>query len=182
MDSRPKGMTLIETTIGISIFIIATLIILSLFIFHTQLYKVQEAESTIKIHSALFTKHFQETGKTAKTIYATQMIGGISRTSSSSTIIFQLPALDISNNVILSVYDYIAFYRDGSNLYMETEADVAGQRRDIKRKISDKVSELFFRYNTSIPSSATSANAYLYLVSDTSNNTINTTIRLRNKE
>lgn len=175
------GFTLLETIIATSIFVVVALVVGTLFIYHTQIYKSQEKISSFKLQKSLFSKHLRTIGESAKAVSASYNIGGNLRTSASSTIVFQVPAIDASGDIIENTYDYIALYREGANLFMETEADPASQRKDIKQKVADSVDTLFFRYDSPVPASSNSLNGYLYLKSNKAKDSVNVGVFLRNK-
>ncbi|MBU1180072.1 type II secretion system GspH family protein [Patescibacteria group bacterium] len=177
-----SGFTLIETLLAISIFVVASIIIGSLFISHSKLYGMQEAAGSMKLYKTMFAKHLGETGEAAIIVSPAQTIGGIPYTSTSSTVIFKLPGLDASGDIINGVYDYVVFYRDTNTLFMETDADASSQRKDIKQKVAGKVDNLIFKYDTASPANAGLVNGYLYLKSGTAEDAVSVSVYLRNKE
>ena len=176
-----KGFTLIETLVAMTIFVVASIIIGSLFVSHTRLYKVQEAVGTMKLHKTLFSKHLQKIGGMAKAIIPSGTIGGILYTSSSSTVVFQIPSINANSDTIPNTYDYVAFYRESNNLYMETNADAKSQRKNIKQQISGSIDSLIFRYDNAIPANAGLISGELYLKSGTQRDKIGVSVYLRNK-
>ena len=176
-----KGFTLIETLIAISILVVASIIIGSLFVSHSKLYVMQEQAGSMKIQKTLFAKHLQEKGGAAKSVIASRTFSSIPRTSSTSTVIFQIPAIDASGDIISGTYDYIVFYCESDNLFMETDADALSNRKDIKQKVAGKVDSVTFRYDNSVPASAKIVSGYLYMKSGTAEDEIGVSVYLRNK-
>jgi prepilin-type N-terminal cleavage/methylation domain-containing protein len=182
--SLPKGgFTIIETIITLSIFAIVSIIIASLYIYHSNLYRIESADAGIKTQKTIFIKNFRETAEAASAIAAEMTIGGTPHVSSSSTAIFKISSVDADGNIISNKFDYIVFYKTANNLYMETGADPASQRKNLQRKLSDKTDSLIFRYNAAVPSSASLITASLTLkAGELFQDTISSSASLRNKQ
>ena len=178
---KQRGFTIVETVIAISIFVVSSIVIVSLFIYHTKLFKIEESLSSLKINKSLFTRNFGEAGMSASAVVASQTIGGNPYASSSSTIIFKIPAVDADGDLLANYYDYIVFYRSGSNVFMETEAAFGSREKSGQKLLTSAAENLIFRYNTAAPADAGSVEAFLYLKSESSQDLISTAVFLRNK-
>ncbi|MCG2693920.1 prepilin-type N-terminal cleavage/methylation domain-containing protein [Candidatus Parcubacteria bacterium] len=179
---KRSGLTLIEVVVSISIFVVTIIVISSLFIYHSKLFSLQESAGSLKLQKTLFVKRFREAAEPAKAITPSKTIGGHLYTSSSSTIIFQIPAIDASDNIINETYDYIAMYRENTDLFIETDADALSQRKDIKQKLANTAVNLIFRYDASTPADASLVNGYLKLEGNNASDEITVSTYLRNKE
>ena len=100
-----KGMTVIETVIATSVFMMASIIIVSLFVSHTQLFRIQEEVGSLKLNKTIFTKQFRETGEAASAVAPSYSIGGALYNSSTSTIIFKVPGIDETGTNIENQFD-----------------------------------------------------------------------------
>ena len=136
----------------------------------------------MKLYKTMFAKHLGETGGAAVVVSPAKTIGGTPYASTSSTVIFKLPGLDASGDIINGVYDYVVFYRDADALFMETDADALSQRKDIKQKVAGEVDNIIFKYDTASPANASLINGYLYLKSGTAEDEVSVSVYLRNKE
>ncbi|MFH1193797.1 MAG: prepilin-type N-terminal cleavage/methylation domain-containing protein [bacterium] len=180
---KNRGITIIEMVISLSIFAVVSIIIASLYIYHSNLYRIESADAGIKTQRAVFIKNFRETAEASSAVVATMTIGGTAYASSSSTVIFQTPSIGADKNIISNKFDYIVFYKTANDLYMETSADAASQRKSLKRKLSDKANALTFRYDTTVPSSASLVTASLSLkAGELFQDTISSSASLRNKQ
>lgn len=158
-----KGFTIIEIVITLAIFAIISIVIGSLYVSHSNLYRIEAAAADIKSQKIIFVKNFQETGKAANAIVASRQFEGVTYTSSSSTIIFKLPGIDINGDIINGIFDYSVFYKNGNNLYIETDTDALSLRKNITRKLSDISQTMIFRYNSANPADASYASVSLFL-------------------
>jgi len=179
---KNRGVTIIETVIVLSIFAIIIIVILGLYISHCNLYRMENSASVIKMQKTVFVKTFRETAEASNAIVAEKTIGTVAYTSSSSTIIFKMPAIDENKNTISGIFDYAVFYKTGSDFYIETDADSTSQRKDLKRKISDKMDSIAFRYSSETPSLASYVSASAYFQDNTVfQEEISSSAYLRNK-
>lgn len=179
--NHPRGLTLVETVVVISIFAIASIVIGSVYIGHSKLYTTENSIADIKSQKSIFIKEFEGAAESSSDIIASYTFGGTTRTSSSSTAIFQLPSIDTNGNIIPSKFDYEVFYREGKKVFAEVSADAASRRKNLKRELCDAAQNLTFQYNSSPPHDATVITPLLYLVDGKSSEEIQLSIHLRNK-
>ncbi len=70
-------------------------------------------------------------------------------TSSSTTLVLEIPSIDSSGNVIVNAYDYAKFYVIGTNAYLHLEANVLSSRISGTKQLGSDVNALTFIYNNS---------------------------------
>lgn len=180
-NKNKAGLTVVEAVISISIFVLVALVIGALFIRNTQLYSSQDADTRIKISKATFGKNFQEVTESAIEVLASQSISGIVFTSSSSTAVFKLYSVN-ANNDLLSTFDYMVFYKSGTNVYMQTDADPTSARGDLQKLLAENVDSALFLYNNATPSSASEVKAILnFSKNNKTYNPLTAGAKLRNK-
>ncbi len=177
-----RGFTLIETVIVLSIFAVASIVIGSIYISHSKFYTLESAAADIKTQKSIFTRNFKETAESANSIMASYIFNSVARASSSSTAVVKLPAIDAGGNIIADKFDYAAFYREDKKIYLETSADAASARKNLKRLIADAAQSLVFRYDAALPQDANMVGASLYLKSGVAEEKIDISVRLRNKQ
>lgn len=178
---RPRGITIIETIVAMSIMAVASIVIGSIYIGHSKLYSAGNSAANVKLQKSIFVKNIKEAAESASGITASYIFGGVARASSSSTVIFQLPAIDANKNIIPGKFDYEVFYREGNKIFAEISADAASQRKNLKRQLCDTAQNLIFHYNSALPQNATVMTPLLYLASGNSKEKIQISIHLRNK-
>jgi len=179
---QQKGISLIETVITTAIFVVASIIIGSLFVSHSQLYRIQTGMIDIKIYKTHFSKNFKNIVESSSDIVSIWTIGGVPYATSSSTIILKTPSLDVNNDIINNTFDYIAFYKNSDSIFIETEANALSTRISIKKLLSKEVENLRFIYNNNDPTLATMVTA---IINFKENNLVNLplteSIKLKNK-
>lgn len=180
-SARPRGLTLIETIVVISIFAVVSIVIGSIYIGHSKLYTAESGAADVKLQKSIFIKNIEEAAANASGLVASYTFGGNLRSSTSSTAIFQLPAIDSNENIIPDKFDYEVFYREESRVFAEVSADAASQRKNQKRQLADTAQNLIFQYNSAAPQDATVITSLLYLASGNSREKIQISVQLRNK-
>lgn len=178
---KQRGLTLVEVTVAMAIFVVSSLVIVSLFIYHAKLFQIEERVSSLKINKSLFTKNFNEAGGAASAVIASWNIGGTPYVSSSSTVVFKIPAVDLSGNLLANLFDYVVFYRDAGNVLMKTEAAAGSRKKSGQKLLASSAENLIFRYNSASPQDASLIEAFLYLKTGSSRELISTSALLRNK-
>jgi|GEM_PF-1666894 len=182
------GFTLLEVIIALSIFVIIALIIASAFVSHYRLYNFSAVQSDLKSQSISILDRISRVANESSAIAASHAFGSLTLTSTSTTIVFQLPAKDASDNIISGVYDYIAFKKSPTStiLYEYIDGGAGSIRKTSGKTLSLFVSNVIFRYNSSVASNSTNAEALLTLVKTLSGAektyTNSTTVYLRNKQ
>jgi len=185
---KKSGFTLLETVIALSIFVIIALVVTSAFISHYRLYNFSAVQNDLKSQSFTVLDRISRVANESSTIAASHAFGSLALTSTSTTIIFQLPAKDISDNIIGGVYDYIAFKKSPTStiLYEYIDGGAGSIRKTSGKTLSLFVSNVIFRYNSSIAANSTNAQALITLVKTISGSqktfTNSTTVYLRNKQ
>jgi len=181
-NNKNKGISLIETVVTTAIFVVASIIIGSLFVSNSQLYRVQTTVTDIKIYKTNFSKNFKNIGESASEIVSSWTINGLPYTTSSSTIVFKSPSLDVDNNIISNTYDYVVFYKNGDSVFIDTEADALSKRISIKKLLAKEVEGLRFVYNNSDPTQASTATAIInFQNSDANRSPLTEIVQLKNK-
>lgn len=179
---KPSGLTIIEAVVAMSILAIASIVIVSLYIAQTRLYRSESAVTEIKLQKTIVLKAIKDTGEAAGAVAASYTFGGIARNSSSSTIIFRLFSIAADKSIISAKYDYVAFYREGSGIYAEIAADAASSRKTSKRLLSANAADLIFRYNNNLPQNASVVSYYIRLQNNAITEEGGTSVQLRNKQ
>lgn len=179
---RPKGITIIEAVVASSILAMASIVIVSLFINQSRLYKIQNSGGEIKMQKTVFLKTIKDMGEPASAVAASYTIGGEVRISSSSTIIFRLSSIDASGNILISKYDYAVIYREENIVYIELAADPSSVRKNTKRALATDAAGIMFRYNTDAPQNASVVTAYIRLVKNSQEDAGEVAVILKNKQ
>lgn len=183
-----NGVTFIETIVAIFVLVLLTLAIGEMTIATIRLTSRQSELSETQRAAGIGIEPIREAAEGANTILATQTINGTLYTTSSSTVVFDIPAIDASGNLVSGSHDYVAFTRsavDNTVLVRATQAAAGSVRISRTDTITPFVSALHFRYNTSTPVDATTVEVFLEtsrtVQGATERTPIGALIRLQNK-
>ncbi|MDE1919226.1 MAG: type II secretion system protein [Patescibacteria group bacterium] len=83
----------------------------------------------------------------ADAVLQTHTFSSTTYTSTSTSIVLEIPSIDSSGNVISSTYDYAAFYTSGTNAYRLLQANASSKRASGTKLLSSSVKTLTFSYN-----------------------------------
>ena len=182
-----KGFTTIELLITVAI--LATVAVVTADIFASHYLLFGSLSTTLETERSGFLAIENIRGATlgARRILGAATINGVPYSSGTSTLILELPAVDISGNLLPALYDTVVLYRDPTDqtkLWTETAVAVGSARQTTKRLLSDFVQDLIFLYNNNTVSSATQVDVSLIVSRATRATTPETplslTIDLRN--
>lgn len=128
-----------------------------IFIANNRLYQNQSGEITAVSATRQIADRVNEYGRTAVGIVASRAYGGTTYTTSAETVIFQVPSVDASNQIIANTYDYAFVTKDLSNasrLLLMLEVNAASARLARNTELTDKLSIVSFTYDNATPSLA----------------------------
>lgn len=142
-----KGFTLIETVIVIA-FSAVMMLALALLAYNfnkISVYNTTSSQSSVSANALM--RELQALVPQADAVLATHTFTASTRTSSSTTLVLEIPSIDISGNVIASAYDYGAFYVIGTKAYRLLETNASSKRASGTKLLSSTISSLTFAYN-----------------------------------
>ncbi len=146
--NRNTGFTLIETVFVVAISV-SMMVALGYLIYNfngTSAYEQTLAQSFGSASSVM--KEIESFALPADAVLQSYTFSGVTYTSTSTTLVLEIPSIDSSGNVIASVYDYAAFYAVGTTtVYRLLEANAASSRASGTRKLSSTVHALTFTYD-----------------------------------
>jgi len=147
LNKKSWGFTLIEILVAIGIAGILLSALIWLFIAYnnylnylqTSMDVPQSAESVIDTA----TRAIRESDQ----ILSSRSFSGTNYTSNANSLVLRLPSVDSSRNILAGKYDYIVFYKSGTEVYSLTEADASSVRVSSLKKLSDTAESLIFTYD-----------------------------------
>jgi competence protein ComGC len=149
------GFTLLETMIVIFFLVLLMSVFFSLFIWHNSIYHYQESFVKVSEQGRNTLAAIQQNVNQAYRVLATSSVSGTLYTSSATTTVLQLPAIDSANSVISGKWDYVVFSLSGQNLSEIVQPDASSARQTIKKQLSDSAQSLSFTYNNNTFSQVT---------------------------
>jgi len=147
ISNANRGFTLIEALIVIFISTLLLLGFLTLYDWHSKTYNFQQA--TVRVsESGRFAMQAMNTYiSQSYRVLASMTINGAAYTSSSTTVVLQIPAIDSNNNVLAGKWDYAAFYGSGSKFFQDVQVDPSSVRLGEKKILSDSLASISFTYD-----------------------------------
>lgn len=182
-----RGITLIETMIGLAISALLVVILSYCLVIVLRLDEAQKTVSALISSNDRGLYRISSSIQQSSQILASAVISGTTYTTSSEALVLKIPSVNSSGQIISGSYDTVIYRRNPSNLselQEITDAQAGSTRFDGTHLIARFVTNLLFRYNNSNYPSATTATIFLK-----TGNTVRgalkesanqTTVRLRN--
>ncbi|HLD62176.1 MAG TPA: prepilin-type N-terminal cleavage/methylation domain-containing protein [Patescibacteria group bacterium] len=182
-----RGITLIETIIGLTISALLVVILSYCLIIVLRLNEAQKTVSALTSSTDRGIYRISSSIQQSSQILSSAVIFGTTHTTSSSALVLKIPTVNSSGQIISGSYDTVVYRRnpsDLSELQEITDAEAGSARFDGTHIIARFVTNLLFRYNNSDYSSASTATVFLKtgttvrgVLKESANQT---TVRLRN--
>ncbi len=148
--TRQRAFTLIETTIVIA-FSISMMAALGLLIYDfdkISTYDRTSAQSSGSANAAI--REIELFAFPANAVLQTHTFSSATYTSTSTSLVLEIPSVDSSGNIISGTHDYAAFYVVGTTtMYRLLEANAASKRVSGTKRLSSSINTLTFTYNDS---------------------------------
>lgn len=143
-----RAFTLTETVITIAMTAVIMIALANLYINFNSLYVHQQtfvattnaARSGI---SALYAAVLP-----ADQVIASHSFSGTTVTTGASALVLAVPSVNAAGDIISGAHDYIGFYRTGTDLYQNTEANASSARQTGIKKAAALVDSAVFSYDT----------------------------------
>jgi len=154
-----RGFSVIEMIIVIAISVILLLAVVEIYVTYSNSYLYQNASINTSSSAAAFLNEFNDMSLQADAIVASRTVSGTAYTTGSTTVIFEMPAINSSGDVISNTYDYAILYSSSTSAYRRLDTNASSARTAGTKKFSDLVSNLTFTYDNASPTSASSVTA-----------------------
>jgi type II secretory pathway pseudopilin PulG len=142
-----SAFSLIEMMIVIAVGT-TMLIILGILIFNfnkTSLYQQTLVQSSGSAN--VFVREIKFLALPASAVLQTHTFSSATHTSTTTSLVLQIPSTNSSGSIIANTYDYAAFYVVGTNAYRLLETDALSTRTSGTKLLSSTISALAFTYN-----------------------------------
>jgi len=157
-----SGFSLME---GIAVLgVMSMLLIIIAQIVSYDVYAKQTAKADNSTSAVLAARTISESARGAMEILATYTINGTVYTSSADELVLKVPAVDDTGNIVIDSYDYIAFYRDGTDptkIFSDIEPDANSYRYPGQKLVTAYNAAMVFRYDNPDIASATRVSIYI---------------------
>lgn len=141
-----RGFSLLESVFLVGITAVALLALVNLFVIFSSLNGYQQAMLAVHGSASSAMSSFQSSVLPAKKILASRTFSGTTYSSTATSLVLELPAVDSAGAVIAGVSDYIVFYSAAGTLYRLTEVGAGSARAPGLKILSSTLRLLSFTY------------------------------------
>ncbi|MEK7130121.1 MAG: prepilin-type N-terminal cleavage/methylation domain-containing protein [Patescibacteria group bacterium] len=159
-----RGITLVETMIGLAISALLVVILSYCLIIVLRLNEAQKTISALTTSTDRGIYRISSSIQQSSQILSSAVISGTTYTTSSTVLVLKIPTVDSLGQIISGSYDTVVYRRnpsDLSELQEITDAEAGSTRFDGTHIIARFVTNLLFRYNKSDYTSASVATIFL---------------------
>lgn len=142
-----RGFTLIETLVAIAISVIALTALVNLFFIFNSTYGNQQAFMAAAGSAGGSMNALEAAILPASHVLASRNFSGTTYSSSATTLVLELPAVNSSGNIIPGVNDYVVFYPSSATLYRLVQAGVGSIRVSGLTTLSTTLSSISYTYD-----------------------------------
>jgi prepilin-type N-terminal cleavage/methylation domain-containing protein len=150
-----RAFTLIEVLVTTALSVILLLVIVQLYVVYGRTIIFHQTSLDVALGGSTIMDAARMAGSQAKSVIATHSFSGVSYNSGTTTVIFELPAVDASGAIITSAYDYIGIYASSSNAYRIIDAAPGSVRVSSEKRLTGVLDALSFTYNSPLFPSVT---------------------------
>ena len=129
------------------------LAITQLYVMYGRVIESQQASIEMMLGGSSIMDTARAAGLQAGQVVASHSFSGTTYATGATTVVFELPAVDISGGIVPGAYDYIAVFSSGSNVYRLVDAAAESARISEQTLLTDVLGALSFSYdNPDFPS------------------------------
>lgn len=140
-------MSLTDSLIAIFIFVLIMGILIGVYLTYNNVFKIQVAYNELNSTSTIAFDRISKNIRAAATLVESHTINSTEYTTDSDTLILQIPSIDADQDIIFDTYDYLAYYKDGSLLKIDLEANPSSSRNSGIQTTASFVDSIIFNYN-----------------------------------
>lgn len=149
MNTRPRAFTLLEVVITIGIFLIMFIALVNFFVSSNSTFNYDKSYVDTASGAETVMTAVSASVLPADQVVASHAFSTGTQTTSTTTLVLELPAVDSTGAIVSGAYDYVAFYQAGSSAYERIEANAGSARKTATKLLTDKLSSLTFSYDAS---------------------------------
>jgi len=140
-------MSFADSLIAIFIFTLIIGMLIGVFLVYNYVFKIQIAYNELNSNSTIALNRMAKNIRAATSLVETHTINSTEYTTDSDTLILQIPSIDVYQDTIFDTYDYMVYYKDGSFLKSDLEADVSSNRNSGNKTVASLINASIFNYN-----------------------------------
>jgi prepilin-type N-terminal cleavage/methylation domain-containing protein len=181
-----RGFSAIEVLIVIAVSSLIMLALSNIFVTYYDSYAYQNAYINTSVSATTFLNDMNDLSLQASEIVSSHAFAGVTYTTGSTTVVFEIPSVNSSGEILANTSDYAVLFSSTTKLYRIMDADASSARLDGTKQFTDVLQNLTLTYNNPTPSSASNIVVNVLTQSTAKGKTATThlmqTVYLRNKE
>lgn len=151
-----KAFTLLEVIISVGIFVLLSISMVDLIIGTDNLLRSQQVTIDVIGSASEAMSDIQTMATQATQVAASHSFSGTTYTTSTSTLVLQLPSITSTGSIVSGQYDYVTYYATGTSAYRIIDPGTGSVRPSGTKRLSDTVTAFTFTYGSSDPTLSTS--------------------------
>jgi prepilin-type N-terminal cleavage/methylation domain-containing protein len=171
---RARGFSLIELLVVIGITTLMMVVLFQMLLAYSKTLATQQATVEIGVGVESIASEVQSFVTQATTIVASRAFSGTTHTTSATTLVVELPAIDSTGSIITGAHDYVVFYANGTTAYRTLSTDGTSARASGTKTLSKQVEAMQFIYNNGTPTAATTVTVHATTSATTRQGTVTT--------
>lgn len=142
-----KGVTLIEALVSVGLFVVISLALFGVYEAFGKLYFLGSANLTAVGGSRASLTQVANLTSQAYRVLESRSVNGVNYSTTSSTLVLQLPSIDSSGKTIDNTWDYAVFYVSSTSFYRYLEKSAASARVNGSKTLTDSLQSVIFTYD-----------------------------------
>ncbi|TSC70821.1 MAG: hypothetical protein G01um101449_273 [Parcubacteria group bacterium Gr01-1014_49] len=143
----PRAFTLIEVLITTALFAVLIGAITQLYVVFGRMVSLKQSTIGATLSVSAITDAVRGAGLEAGGVASTHVFSSTSYSSGTTTVIFELPAVDASGAPIVNTYDYVGVHATGTSVYRFIDAAPGSFRTSGTKQLTNVLDELRFTYD-----------------------------------
>jgi hypothetical protein len=153
------GFTLIETVVVVALSVIALLALVNLFMVFNSIYGYEQAFIASAGSASNTVNALEASVLPAEQVLTSYNFSGTTYTSTTTSLVLQIPSIDSSGNIVSGAKDYVAFYASSTKLYRLVSANAQSVRVSGRTQLSASLLSISFTYDNADVTRSTSVTA-----------------------
>ncbi len=149
MKNNSRGFSIVETVVVVFIFGLIVVVIYTVYSNYSGVIGTQEALMDTAGSLSATMVDIEKSVNQADKVVSTHTFSDTTVTSTSTSLVVEMPAVDASGNIVTNIYDYIGYYATGTKAVRVVDAAASSSRQTSSRSFSQTLSALKFTYDNS---------------------------------
>jgi type II secretory pathway pseudopilin PulG len=151
-----RAFTILEVIISVGIFALLAIAMVDLIVGTDGFLRTQQVTVDVIGSASEAMNDIQTLTTQATQVVTSHTFSGTTYTTSTSTLVLQLPAITSGGSTINGIYDYVTYYATGTSAYRIIDPGVGSARPAGTKRLSDAITSFTFTFGSVDPTASTS--------------------------